>query len=338
MAHDVPDVVIPVETWTSLTSDITLVQHLLSLYFCWEYPTFASLSKEHFIKDFQQGRRRFCSSILVNALMALGCRFSSQPNTRAKPEDPYSSGDHYFKECQRLLYEETSHHTLTTIQALGIMSIREASCGRDSESWFYAGQSIKLAIEMGLHKIQDEGADEDEMAVQSATFWGAFALDQYVVQLVPAPSSPSTCAAVYQAPANKDTLFDCHPSAWSLATGSLPQGSSYIKLPPKPSIIDDIEASLWIPYTDDGKLASRRASGPVKALLYPYVPNSQFPLDRHTFAAVVRAAVQCAVCIQVLLRAQRAGPPITLRSALSWEAAGSPRAPRPIHQVPPLVR
>ncbi|KAL8407394.1 hypothetical protein RB594_006289 [Gaeumannomyces avenae] len=218
MAHDVPQVKIPVETWTSLTPDISLVQHLLSLYFCWEYPTFASLSKEHFISDFQQGRPRFCSSILVNALMALGCRFSSQPNTRANPDDPYSSGDHFFKECQRLLYEETSHHTLTTIQALGIMSIREASCGRDSESWFYAGQSIKLAIEMGLHKIQDVGGDEDELAVQAATFWGAFALDH----------------------------------AWSLATGSLPQSSSFIKLPPKPNIIDDIEASLWIPYTDDG--------------------------------------------------------------------------------------
>ncbi len=42
-------------------------------------------------------------------------------------------------------------------QALGIMSIREASCGRDSESWYYAGQSIRLAIEMGLHRIQGEG-------------------------------------------------------------------------------------------------------------------------------------------------------------------------------------
>ncbi|KAL8383507.1 hypothetical protein RB595_010624 [Gaeumannomyces hyphopodioides] len=218
MAHDVPQVKIPVGTWTSLTPDISLVQHLLSLYFCWEYPTFASLSKEHFISDFQKGRPRFCSSILVNALMALGCRFSSQPNTRANPDDPYSSGDHFFKECQRLLYEETSHHTLTTIQALGIMSIREASCGRDSESWFYAGQSIKLAIEMGLHKVQEGSGDEDELAVKAATFWGAFALDH----------------------------------AWSLATGSLPQSSSFIRLPPKPSVIGDIEASLWIPYTDDG--------------------------------------------------------------------------------------
>ena len=164
--------------WTTITGDAGLVQHLLALYFCWEYPTFASLSKEHFLRDFMTGRRRFCSSILVNALLALGCRFSSQPNTRANPNDPYTSGDHFFKECQRLFYQEENHHTLTTIQALGIMSIREASCGRDSESWYYAGQSIRLAIEMGLHQLQDDGRDDDESAVQAATFWGAFALDQ----------------------------------------------------------------------------------------------------------------------------------------------------------------
>lgn len=167
----------PTSTWTVITSDSVLVQHLLALYFCWEYPTFASLSKEHFLQDFQEGRNRYCSPILVNALLALGCRFSTQPMSRANPNDPYTSGDHFFKESLRLFAQETDHHSLTTIQALGIMSIREASCGRDSESWYYAGQSIRLAIEMGLHRIMDEG-DEDELAVQSATFWGAFALDQ----------------------------------------------------------------------------------------------------------------------------------------------------------------
>ncbi|KAK4187241.1 putative transcription factor [Podospora australis] len=219
LVPDLPELRIPTETWTNVTHDPALVQHLLALYFCWEYPTFASLSKEHFLRDFTDGRPRFCSSILVNALLALGCRFSSKPNTRANPDDPYTSGDHFFKESQRLYYQETNHHKLTTIQALGIMSIREASCGRDSESWYYAGQSIRLAIEMGLHRIQDDGRDDDESAVQAATFWGAFALDH----------------------------------AWSLATGSLPQCSCFPRLPPKPAIIDDIEASLWIPYTDDGK-------------------------------------------------------------------------------------
>ncbi|KAI8722620.1 Zn(2)-C6 fungal-type domain-containing protein [Fusarium sp. LHS14.1] len=222
-----PELRAPATTWTNITQDITLVQHLLALYFCWEYPTFASLSKEHFLQDFQDGRYRYCSPILMNALLALGCRFSTQPMSRANPNDPYTSGDHFFKESLRLFAQETDHHSLTTIQALGIMSIREASCGRDSESWYYAGQSIRLAIEMGLHRIQDEG-DEDEIAVQSATFWGAFALDH----------------------------------AWSLATGSLPQCSCFPHLPPKPAIIGDIEASLWVPYTDDGAPLQRSCQQP----------------------------------------------------------------------------
>lgn len=222
-----PEMKPPPGSWTSITNDVNLVQHLLALYFCWEYPTFASLSKEHFLHDFQDGRHRYCSPILVNALLALGCRFSTQPMTRANPNDPYSSGDHFFKESQRLFNEEIDHHSLTTIQALGIMSIREASCGRDSESWYYAGQSIRLALEMGLHRIHDDD-DEDELAVQSATFWGAFALDH----------------------------------AWSLATGSLPQCSSFPHLPPKPAIIGDIEASLWVPYTDDGAPLQRSCEQP----------------------------------------------------------------------------
>lgn len=178
LATEAPHSKAPPISWTSVTSDNGLVQHLLALYFCWEYPTFASLSKEHFVKDFMDGRPRYCSSLLVNALLALGCRFSVQPAARANPNDPYTCGDHFFEECQRLFYQEENHHTLTTIQALGIMSIREASCGRDSESWYYAGQSIRLTIEMGLHRVQDDGKDSDESAVQAATFWGAFALDQ----------------------------------------------------------------------------------------------------------------------------------------------------------------
>ncbi|KAI0844251.1 nitrogen assimilation transcription factor nirA [Daldinia vernicosa] len=222
-----PEMKVPPGSWTTVTGDSGLVSHLLALYFCWEYPTFASLSKEHFMRDFISGRDRYCSSTLVNALLALGCRFSTQPNTRANPNDPRTAGDHFFKECLRLFNRESDHHTLTTIQALGIMSIREASCGRDSESWYYAGQSIRLAVEMGLHRLQNDG-DEDEIAVQAATFWGAFALDH----------------------------------AWSLATGSLPQCSCYPQLPPKPAIIDDIEASLWVPYTDDGAPLQRSCEQP----------------------------------------------------------------------------
>lgn len=51
-------------------------------------------------------------------------------------------------------------------------------------------------------------------------------------------------------------------SAWSLATGSLPQCSQFPHLPPKPAIMPGIEASLWIPYTDDGKFYPPDRVGP----------------------------------------------------------------------------
>ncbi|KAL2268827.1 hypothetical protein VTJ83DRAFT_3673 [Remersonia thermophila] len=207
------------QTWTTVTDDMELVRHLLSLYFCWEYPTFASLSKEHFLADFHAGRPRWCSPMLANALLALGCRFSSRPATRANPRDPRTSGDHFFAECLRLYRAERDHRSLATIQALGIMSIREASCGRDSESSFYAGQSVSLAVETGLHRLPEgaEGQGEDR-EVMEATFWGAFTLDH----------------------------------AWSLATGSLPRCSWLPHLPRKPAVFDNLEASPWVPYTDDG--------------------------------------------------------------------------------------
>jgi hypothetical protein len=167
--------------WTEVTSDGELVEHLMALYFCWEYPTFASLSKEHFLEDFRAGRRRYCSSLLVNAMLAVGCRFSIQASARVDPDDSNTAGDHFFAEAVRLLEQQTNRHTLTTIQALGLMSIREASCGRASESIYYSGQSVMIAVEMGLHLESESGGGEHaslDHAVKSATFWGAFSLDQ----------------------------------------------------------------------------------------------------------------------------------------------------------------
>jgi hypothetical protein len=168
-------------TWTEVTHDIRLVEHLMALYFCWEYPTFASLSKEHFIGDFRAGVPRYCSPLLINAMLALGCRFSDLPESRVDPTDPTTSGDHFFAEAKRLLAED-DHSSLTTIQAIGLMSIREMSCGRDTESFYYAGQAIRLAVESGLHteaNKQDGGTSQPAgVAVRAATFWGAFALDQ----------------------------------------------------------------------------------------------------------------------------------------------------------------
>jgi hypothetical protein len=166
--------------WTNVTSDGDFIQHLMALYFCWEYPTFATLDQGVFLRDFRDGIPRYCSSLLVNAMLAVGCGCSTHYAARAEPNDSSTTGDHFFAEAVRL-FELEDHRHLTTIQALGLMSIREASRGHTSRGIFYSSQAIKLAVEMGLHleMSRDGGNETDaERTVRCATFWGAFSLDQ----------------------------------------------------------------------------------------------------------------------------------------------------------------
>jgi hypothetical protein len=51
--------------------------------------------------------------------------------------------------------------------------------------------------------------------------------------------------------------------AWSISIGGLPHFSRDIKLVTKPQIIEEVEATDWVPYTDDGNSIQRlpRISG-----------------------------------------------------------------------------
>jgi Fungal specific transcription factor domain len=171
------------EPWTRVSDNKAFIEHLLSLYFCWEYPTFATVSKEHFLDDFSHGRRRYCSSMLVNSMLALACRFCDQPEARADPNNSDTAGDHFFEEAKQSLALDSSPN-ITTVQALGLMSLREASCGRESMSMLYSHQSMKMSMAMDLH-LDNVGHNnqkftKEELEVRAATAWGCFTLEQYV--------------------------------------------------------------------------------------------------------------------------------------------------------------
>ena len=161
--------------WTTLTTDRDYIVHLLSLYFCWEYPIFASLSKARFLEDFRSGQRRYCSSLLLTIILAVGRQFSTQASQDGNVK---SSADEFASEAERLLSLENGRPSLTTIQALGIMSIFQASRGRSDQGVFYSGQAIRMAIEMGLHlNMEIAHLSNAEQEVRRATVWGVHTLD-----------------------------------------------------------------------------------------------------------------------------------------------------------------
>ncbi|KAF2143695.1 uncharacterized protein K452DRAFT_325640 [Aplosporella prunicola CBS 121167] len=223
----------PVTSWTTATDDPELVVHLMNMYFTWHYTFFTTLSRPLFWKDFLLGKppsdsgRKYCTPLLVNAMLALGCHFTSIPAARANRDNSATAGDHFFKEAKRLIMENDEHEKpkITTVQALALMSVREAGCGREAKGWVYSGMSFRMACDLGLNldssglaSAKGTGPDDDEEDARRITFWGCF-------------------------------LFD---KCWSNYMGRLPQLPSNIITVPKFEVFPVEDADTWSAYTDSG--------------------------------------------------------------------------------------
>lgn len=59
--------------WTTVSSNDNLLRKLLGLYFRQEHLFLAFVHKDYFLEDMNNGHERFCSSLLVNAMLAYAC-------------------------------------------------------------------------------------------------------------------------------------------------------------------------------------------------------------------------------------------------------------------------
>lgn len=96
----------PITSWSTISKDPNIIKHLLRMYFTWHYPYFATLSRNLFLRDFHRGcpqpgtsprKTEYCTPLLVNAMLALGCHFTALPAAREDPDDSATAGDHFFK-------------------------------------------------------------------------------------------------------------------------------------------------------------------------------------------------------------------------------------------------
>lgn len=180
-----PNEMVPVRRWTQVTEDESLVSHLLTMYFTWHYPFFTLLAKDMFYRDYVRGvSSPYCSSLLVNSMLALGCHFTTRQGAFADPQNLATAGDHFFKEAKRMVLENDEHENakLCTVQAFALMSVREAGCGREGKGWVYSGLSFRMAFDLGLNvDVSTLGAHnltEEEIDARRITFWGCYLIDK----------------------------------------------------------------------------------------------------------------------------------------------------------------
>ncbi|KAJ5979878.1 hypothetical protein N7481_007176 [Penicillium waksmanii] len=126
---DIPLYEVPAQPWTSVTEDSSFVSHLISLYFTWQHPVLNWMDRDLFLRDMRSKdlNSKFCSPLLVNSILAVGCFYTWYPEGFANPDDPSSRGEHFLREAVRLLGEEEGKLTLTNLQARGDIYTRVAT-------------------------------------------------------------------------------------------------------------------------------------------------------------------------------------------------------------------
>jgi hypothetical protein len=206
-------------SWTSVTEDSGLVQHLINVYLSWGHPLYTLFSEELFMHGMEDRKVKYCTPLLVNAVLALGCHFSDRPEARADPSDPSSIGDHFFAEAERL-FREDSRPCLTTVQALGLMSLQQAMNNRDSSGWSLMCQTMGMVIELGLHKEAPPNGKitPSEAVARRITFWGAYFLQ----------------------------------TAWAICVGRITLLPRRAIRMDKPTLLDHLEQKPWKPYEHAG--------------------------------------------------------------------------------------
>ncbi|KAK0726762.1 hypothetical protein B0T26DRAFT_737695 [Lasiosphaeria miniovina] len=169
--------------WTSVSPDNSLMRSLLRAYFLHEYNWYTCFQKDCFLEDINTGRRRFCSSLLVNALLAMACFYHGDLPYRAEFRNPHTLGYQFHAEAKRLWELEQNKNKLTTIQAAILPNMVYNLNGADKLGRLYTLHAISIARELGLFKRPDHWdlMDPKMQAVWGMATWGLYGCEcEYV--------------------------------------------------------------------------------------------------------------------------------------------------------------
>ncbi|KAK5988254.1 Nitrogen assimilation transcription factor nit-4-like protein [Cladobotryum mycophilum] len=130
---NVPMPCLPVSKWTSVSEDDVHLTHLINLFWTWDNTASRVIDREIFIEDLTRGpgtgypaTTEFCSSFMVNALLALACTYSTQDKIFAVPGDLLSRGRVFADEATRIYKLEKHQPSLPLFQGTVFLWIYEA--------------------------------------------------------------------------------------------------------------------------------------------------------------------------------------------------------------------
>ncbi|KJZ73898.1 hypothetical protein HIM_06791 [Hirsutella minnesotensis 3608] len=245
-------------SWTAVTDDDELVARLLGLYLQWEFPLFQFFQKDLFLDDLVSEQKRFCSPLLVNAILASAAHGFAEDVERAKFWAPGSLAYAFMAECKRLWETEVDSSQLTTIQTASILSLRHTADGADKLGMAYLRRAVTMAEGIELFTRREPKNSEMGLA-RAVTAWGLFSwqsiccfylLGQPIVMEPPAtplpdpPSAPTLVGELYVQYPPSQTLVPIFLSQCFCAFGQLRALMMEVMLAAQPTAQSIVEHSM----------------------------------------------------------------------------------------------
>ena len=157
--------------------------YLFNLYWTYQHPVMPCIHKDALLQDMASGDTRYCSKLLVYCILTRAASICDQPWLRALAlsDDADDDPPYLVKRCSALLDIELNNPSLTTAQALQLLSEMYCAISHDTKGWMYAGGAGRLAYELGLHSDTacfDTNLSDLDKEVRQIVFWSSFNLDR----------------------------------------------------------------------------------------------------------------------------------------------------------------
>ncbi|KAI0887566.1 uncharacterized protein GGS22DRAFT_186400 [Annulohypoxylon maeteangense] len=167
---------IKVSEWTPVLKDDHVLRKLLQAYLYYQHSWTAAFHMDYFLQDMAAGRTRFCSTLLVNAVLAAACAMSRELPDRNKFWVPQTLGYQFLAEAKRLWEIESGSvpGKLTTIQAAIILSIVATTTAMDKVGTSYLLQAMAMATNINLFTATCGTRDGITRKARAFTAWGLF--------------------------------------------------------------------------------------------------------------------------------------------------------------------
>ncbi|POG66253.1 hypothetical protein GLOIN_2v1658407 [Rhizophagus irregularis DAOM 181602=DAOM 197198] len=204
---------------------IEIIEHLASCFFRYIDIQLSIFHEATFMRQLRQNK---VSAFLVYAMCAVSSRYATHPAIVRKP--PYTAGEQFANVATKMILQSFDYPSVEYVQAFILLTLHNFGTCKGPRAWMYIGMAIRMAQEIGLHKIDETASGAQPVKLKSEAtfiqketkrriFWACFLLDRYSACALGRPTLIDEDDCDVRLPCNEAIWNYDHPFSKSLIEG-----------------------------------------------------------------------------------------------------------------------